>query len=188
MCASVSALIGTPYVMFLQGHRLNSKSPLPKLWHHQGRLVPLRYELAEIFLRSELDLWWPSRLQPPTSPSLLIFHPWQDYATYFTPEYEKHVKLHLTSASPDNTVLNAALDCIYHVLTRHMIEHALFGDMDYAKRIRLLDGLKIRQDRGLPPLTFDNAAAYNLCMTGRVGYSAREPGGNGRGRNLRSSS
>lgn len=149
---------------------------------------PLRYELAEIFLRSELDLWWPSRLQPPTSPSLLIFHPWQDYATYFTPEYEKHVKLHLTSASPDNTVLNAALDCIYHVLTRHMIEHALFGDMDYAKRIRLLDGLKIRQDRGLPPLTFDNAAAYNLCMTGRVGYSAREPGGNGRGRNLRSSS
>jgi len=154
-----------------------------------GVETPLRYELAEIFLQSELDMWWPSRLQRPAStPSLLIFHPWQDYATYFTPEYEKHVKLHLLSASLDNTELNSALDCVYHVLTRYMVEHALFGEMDYAKRIRLLDGLKVRQDRRLPPITLENAAAYNLCMAGREGYAAGERRGNGRGRNSRSSS
>lgn len=127
---------------------------------------PLRYELAEIVLEPDYDLWTRERTvsTQQLTPQIFAYNPFNQYGRYLAPDFKQLLRSYWAPTTPTNTQLTSAMRCVIHVLTKHLVEDALFGTSDFEKRSRWLDGMKLRQEHQLPEIPLANVATYNMDM------------------------
>jgi len=127
----------------------------------------LRYELACIMLQSELESWYTIDSSPYPPPTLLKYNTWHSYIMYFEPDYTREVGAYLHSENSTAAEVRIVMYCIYHVVTKHMIEQASWrhcvGDNILTRQL-LIDAFLFRMMYNLPAITMDYRTVYELLI------------------------